>query len=92
MNDKQDREGLLGALARFGRHRSPQPPGPQNGSAVAYRPPSRANRKSLTTWQDALALKLLRDVAHETGISQQALIAEGLNYVLQKYGRATVAT
>ncbi len=45
----------------------------------------------MTTWQDEAALKELRVIASETGISQQALIAEGLNYVLAKYRKRSVA-
>ena len=41
-----------------------------------YVAPSRKNRKSVTTWQDE-ALKELRTISGRTGISQQALIAEG---------------
>ena len=53
--------------------------------------PSRKNRKSITTWQDEAALKELRAISAETGISQQALIAEGINYVLAKYRKRSVA-
>ncbi len=53
--------------------------------------PSRKNRKSITTWQDEAALKELRAISAEAGISQQELIAEGLNYVLTKYRKRTVA-
>ena len=54
--------------------RSPQPvPRPK-----VYRAPSRANRKALTTWQDAAALKQLRHLANDLGTSQQALVAEGI--------------
>jgi len=55
-------------------------------------PPSRRNRKALTTWQDDAAVKQLKDIANEHGLSQQALIAEGINYVLAKYKRPPVAT
>jgi hypothetical protein len=55
-------------------------------------PPSRKNRKSITTWQDAGVLKELRDISHERGIPQQVLIAEGLNYVLAKYRKRSVAS
>ena len=55
-------------------------------------PPSRANRKALTTWQDEAALKQLKHLAADLGVSQQALIAEGINHVLAKYGKPTVAT
>jgi len=33
-----------------------------------------------------------QELANDTGLSQHALIAEGLNYVLNKYGRPSVAT
>ena len=51
-----------------------------------------ANRKALTTWQDAAAPKQLKHLANDLGTSQQALIAEGINHVLAKYGKPTVAT
>jgi hypothetical protein len=61
--------------------------------AAAYPvPPSRKNRKALTTWQDAAALKHLKVIASDLDVSQQALIAEGINHVLAKYGKPTVAT
>jgi Ribbon-helix-helix domain len=41
--------------------------------------------------QDEAALKELRAISAETGISQQELVAEGLNYVLTKYGKRSVA-
>jgi Antitoxin-like ribbon-helix-helix len=66
---------------------------PQARPAGVYAvPPSRANRKALTTWQDAAALKQLRHLANDLGTSQQALIAEGINHVLAKYNKPTVAT
>jgi hypothetical protein len=82
----QNRDGILGALTRFGRGRV-------SGGDIGkpYVPPSRKNRKSITTWQDEVVLKELKDVSHERGIAQQALIAEGLNYVLAKYRKRTVA-
>ena len=35
--------------------------------------------------EDEVVLKELREISHKTGIKQQELIAEGLNYVLTKY-------
>jgi Antitoxin-like ribbon-helix-helix len=55
-------------------------------------PPSRKNRRVLTTWQDDASLKQLKMLAVELEVSQQSLVAEGLNYVLNKYGRPSVAT
>ena len=86
---EQDRDGIVGALARWSRGKA-LPPGDNTGKS--YVPPSRKNRKSITTWQDETALKQLRAISHETGISQQVLIAEGLNYVLTKHRKRTVAT
>lgn len=62
-----------------------------SGSSGYQPPPSRKNRKALTTWQDEAALKQLKHISIERGISQQELIAEGINYVLAKYGKPTVA-
>jgi hypothetical protein len=85
---EQNRDGILGVLTRFGRGGIPPPDGDTN---KPYVPPSRKNRKSITTWQDEVVLKELKDISHETGISQQVLIAEGLNYVLAKYRKRAVA-
>jgi len=85
----QNRDGILGALTRFGRGRVALPEG---DVGKTYVPPSRKNRKSITTWQDAAVLKELREISHERGIPQQILIAEGLNYVLTKYRKRTVGT
>jgi hypothetical protein len=85
---EQNRDGILGALTRFGRGGVPPPDGDAN---KPYVPPSRKNRRSITTWQDEVVLKELKDISHETGIPQQVLIAEGLNYVLAKYRKRPVA-
>lgn len=84
----QDRNPWLERLNPLRRMPTPMPP-----TNVGYRtPPSRENRKALTTWQDEAALKQLKQIATERNISQQALIAEGINYVLAKYGKPTVAS
>jgi hypothetical protein len=88
----ENREGILGALARFGRNRAPQPAPAQNGPTIYPVPPSRKTRKCLATWQDAVVLKQLDDLAHETGTSKQALVAEALNMLMAKYNKPTVAT
>ena len=81
-----DRNPWLSRLTPFRRTPQARPTG-----AYAV-PPSRANRKALTTWQDTAALKQLKHLANDLGTSQQALIAEGINHVLAKYGKPTVAT
>ena len=83
-----DRAGIVATLGRWSRGRVVPP---ADAGAKAYVAPSRKNRKSMTTWQDEAALKELRAISAETGISQQELIAEGLNYVLTKYGKRSVA-
>ena len=69
--------------------RTPQPV--QSAAAYAV-PPSRAHRKAMTCWVDEAALKSLKHLATELGVSQQTLIAEGINHVLAKYRKPTVAT
>jgi hypothetical protein len=83
-----DRAGIVATLGRWSRGRA-VPPAVDGVST--YVAPSRKNRKSFTTWQDEAALRELRALSSETGISQQALIAEGLNYVLIKYRKRSVA-
>jgi hypothetical protein len=74
---RPDRAGILGALQRFSRGRSGQP---AHRPKTAYPiPPSREQRKALTTWQDSVALRHLKEISVETGLSQQALIAEAIN-------------
>ena len=68
-------------------------PGPPSQPAAAYAvPPSRTHSKAMTCWVDEAALKQFKQLAAELGVSQQALIAEGINYVLGKYRKPTVAT
>jgi len=86
---EQNRDGILGALTRFGRGRVSSPEG---YAGKTYVPPSRTNRKSFTTWIAEAALKELRDLSHETGRKQQELIAEALNLLFAKHGKRTVAT
>jgi hypothetical protein len=51
---------------------------PENGGKIARRftigypiPPSRMTRKAITTWQDAVAVQQLKDIAGERRISQR---------------------
>ena len=55
------------------------------------RRPDRQHKKQMMSWQDEAVLTLLRDIAFEQKTTQQALIAEGLNYVLAKYKKPTIA-
>jgi hypothetical protein len=67
-------------------------PPPEAARPATYRAPSRKGRKAMTVWQDEAALKQLKLLAVDLGVSQQALVAEGINHVLAKYGKPTVAT
>ena len=51
----------------------------------------RRHKKPMISWQDEAVLGLLRDIAYERRTTQQALIAEGLNHVLAKYKKPTIA-
>ena len=55
------------------------------------RRPDRQHKKPMMSWQDEAVLTLLRDIAYEQKTTQQALIAEGLNHVLGKYKKPTIA-
>jgi hypothetical protein len=89
MTTQSDRSPWLGRLTRFTRARQQQAdPAPRS---PAYRAPSRQNRRSLVTWQDETAIKQLKILAAELGTTQQALLAEGINMVLAKYAKPTVA-
>jgi hypothetical protein len=85
---EQDRNPLLAGLNPFRRTAVGQP-APQPVYPI---PPSRQNRKALTTWQDAIALKQLKVIADEQGISQQKAIAEALNLLFAKHGKPAIAT
>lgn len=61
------------------------------GGTEYVTPPSRRNRRSLTTWQDEAALQALKEIGFKHRRTMQALIAEGINHVLVKYGRAPLA-
>jgi hypothetical protein len=90
-DDEQERKGILHALSRFRGARTIEA-GPQGSATIYPTPPSRRHRRAFTSWQDVAALDAIKDISKRTGISQQALIAEGINHVLAKYGKPTVAT
>jgi hypothetical protein len=89
MTTQSDRSPWLGRLTGFTRARQQQVE--PAAKSPAYRAPSPQNRKSLVSWQDEAAIKELKRLAVELGTTQQALIAEGINLVLAKHRKATVA-
>lgn len=56
-----------------------------------YSPPSRRHRRSLTTWQDEAAIQALKEIGVVHDRTMQGLIAEGINHVLVKHGKAPLA-
>ncbi len=90
MTRKSQADDRNGWLERLNLMRPPPQPAPP--AAVHRVAPSRAHRKAMTCWVDEAALKQLKHLAAELGMSQQALIAEGINHILAKYRKPTVAT
>lgn len=86
----QDTNAILGALSKWAR--TPRHvPAPTEGTGAYPIPPSRRNRKALTTWQDDVAVQQLKSVALEQGWTQQRALAEALNLLFAKHGKATIA-
>jgi hypothetical protein len=88
---KPDRNLLAAAMSKI-TGRAPTAPVRESDGIGYPIPPSRMTRKAITTWQDAVAVQQLKDIAGERRISQQKLIAEALNMVFAKYGRPPIAT
>jgi hypothetical protein len=63
--------------------KAPPPPVEQRDHLGYAVPPSRRVKKAVTTWQDAVAVQQLKDLAHERGVSQQKLIAEAFNLLFE---------
>ena len=84
-----DRGGLWARIAQ----RAGIEPAPEIAPAApaAYTAPSRQGRKPVTIWQDPAAVKQLKLLAAETGISQQKLAAEALNLLFVKHGKPPIA-
>jgi hypothetical protein len=72
--------------------KAPRPPVEQRDNLGYAIPPSRRTKKAVTTWQDAVAVQQLKDLAHERGVSQQKLIAEALNLLFAKCNKPTSAS
>jgi hypothetical protein len=71
----------------------PQPRHCVGGFDRAYSvPPSRQARKVVTTWQDEITLKQLKQLSAETDQSQQALLAEALVLLFAEYGKPPIAS
>ena len=88
MTRKVDHNSWLDRLRPLSRNTEPAPA----PSAPPYPiPPGRRDRTTISTWQDNGAAKQLKALAFETGKSQQALMAEALNLLFDKYEKPQVA-
>ena len=70
-----DRNRIMDTLKVFRGGGGSAPQGtPPTGTGAYPIPPSRQRRKAVTTWQDELALKQLKDLANERGKSRAGAI------------------
>jgi hypothetical protein len=88
-NSPQDSNAILSILSKWSRTQRTAA-APESGGAYPI-PPSRRNRKALTTWQDDVAVQQLKAIAVEQGWTQQRTLAEAMNLLFAKYGKATIA-
>ena len=72
MSRKQqpDRNSLAAVMAKI-TGKAPPPPVEQRDHLGYAVPPSRRVKKAVTTWQDAVAVQQLKDLAHERGVSTE---------------------
>ena len=61
------------------------------GSAAAYQQPGRKGKAGLLSYHDPAVIQQLKVLAAELGVTQQKLIAEGLNHVFAKHGKPQIA-
>jgi hypothetical protein len=87
MSENKDRDGILGALVRFGALAGRNRRAHRTASSIRSRPAAGTGRAS-PPGRNKLVLKQLKDLSDETGISQQALVAEALNMLMAKYKQA----
>ncbi len=55
------------------------------------RPPSRKDKKALTTWHDPHAIKQLKQIGLDTDATVQEMMRESLNDFFVKKGKAQIA-
>lgn len=85
---KPDRTGMVsGIAAATGK---PQPLLPQS-AALGSRPKSREGKVALTSWHQPAVVKQLKQIAADTGIKQQRLVAKALNLLFREYDRPEIA-
>ena len=93
---QDDRSGLLNRLISLGARPANPPPAvdaPQQrkrGSGYPV-PPHRKNRKPYTVWFDEACIRQIKQLALDTGASQQHLMVEAVNDLFVKKGKHAIA-
>jgi Antitoxin-like ribbon-helix-helix len=93
---EDDRSGLLGRLMSLGARPANPPPTPNGQAHRAQRdngavPPHRKNRKPYTVWYDVGTIKQLKQLALDTGMTQQDLMVMAANDLFKKYDKPPIA-
>lgn len=57
----------------------------------ALRPPSRKNKKAVTTWHDPDVIRQLKQIGLDTDTSVQDMMSESINDFFAKNGKAQIA-
>jgi len=64
---------------------------PQQPNQPVYKPPGRRGKAALLTQHDPVVIKQLKEIALQHDMTQQQLVAKGLNYVFLEYGKPQIA-
>jgi hypothetical protein len=89
-----NRGGLFAGLSKITGYQPPKEPEQEKAGSDAVPPasPRKRNKAGLLTMHDPAVLRQLKTLAAEQGLTQQKLVAEGLNMVFVKYGKPPIAS
>lgn len=82
---------LMAGLAQFDRKATPQAEAPAPSSTRSGKPPSRAGAVQIAAFFPEDVRAQLKIIAAEQRRDIQDLLAEGLNLIFAKYGKAEIA-
>lgn len=82
---------LMAGLTQFDRKAGPQPEPAPASADRAGRTPSRAGAVQIAAFYPAEVRTQLKILAAEQGRDQQDLLAEAMNLIFAKYGKAEIA-
>jgi hypothetical protein len=94
---QDDRSGLLNRLMSLGAKPANPPAAPPDAAQKRPRrgtypiPAHRKNRRAYTTWLDEAAIRQFKQIALDTGVSQQDLMVEAINDLFVKSGKPPIA-